>query len=620
MLKPSRRWSSFGGSGSLPAACAALALLFTSCGGGGGGGGGPPLDPPTGLVYALPSATYEAEVAVAPNTPSHGGGAVALYSVLPSLPAGLVIDPGTGVITGAAASMTPSAVYTVHATNADGEATAPVTIAVTLNQGDDMSPKATFTDDDIRYFMGRTQFGGTTAMFNTIKAMGVPAFVDQMVNFTVDATLDGQCDALLLNPATDPAGLEGKFPSTTQLQQYWLTYMTRTSNPFQEVLAFFWHDHFAASDTVLQDGGMNYWVKDHINMFRLQGNGNLRAFLLNMARDWLMLTWLNGIDSTKGAPNENFGREFWELFTLGVDNGYSQADIVQAAKAFTGYQLNYNLNGLQTISFNTGRHDSGSKTFFGQTIAAQNSTDDYQRVVDITLDNRPVAEFISKCLFEYFCFLGPKTIPTGAMASTMRGGNYELKPVLRQLFKSKAFFSSKARAGLVKGQVDHIVGFIRSTGLQYLDGQPANQTLSGQLFNIGQVPTQPPTVNGWPQGELLLSAQGMLDRANVVNELIKARVAQAAAGIDLRNLLPPAVLPATSPTSAAVVDALCDLLHVSASATEKTTYATYLDTNVSSLNGVPFAETFDVNVQLQIDTKVRGLLYMLTQHPSYATK
>ena len=421
---------------------------------------------PAGLQYAQPSATYEAEVPIAPNTPSSTGGAIDTYAVLPALPAGIALDATTGVISGTALAMTPSASYAVTGTNAVGFATAHVTLGVTLNQGDDLSPKApaSFTDDDIRYFMGRTQFGGSAAMFTSIQAVGIPAFVDQMVTFSANPALDAEADALLVN-ATDPAGLEGKFPNFNQLAQYWLHYMTKTSNPFQEVLAFYWHDHFAASDVVL-DGGQNWWVKSHINLFRLQGNGNLRPFLVNMARDWVMLAWLNGVESTVGAPNENFGREFWELFTLGVDNGYTQADIVQSAKALTGYRLTFDATtNLTSIAFSPARHDPGAKTVLGHVIPGQNTTDDYQAVVDITLDNRPVAEFISKSLFEYFCYTGPKTIPTDAMAATLRGANYELKPLLQALFKSKAFYSAKSRKGLVKSQVDHVLGFIRATGL-----------------------------------------------------------------------------------------------------------------------------------------------------------
>src|SRR5690606_22239367 len=100
--------------------------------------------------------------------------------------------------------------------------------------------------------------------------------------------------------------------------------------------------------------------------------------------------------------------EFWELFTLGVDNGYTQADIVEAARAFTGYRTRYDgLTGLQFVEFDVDRHDPGAKSFLGGTVPAQNAGDDYAAVVDLTLANRPVAEFITKRLFEHFARRSP---------------------------------------------------------------------------------------------------------------------------------------------------------------------------------------------------------------------
>src|SRR5690606_20830137 len=99
----------------------------------------------------------------------------------------------------------------------------------------------------------------------------------------------------------------------------------------QEVLAMFWHDHFAASADAL-DGTAGHWLHAHMDMLRNQTTGKFADLLETMSRDWLMLVWLDGVDSTVTAPNENFAREFWELFSLGADNGYTQQDIEEAAR------------------------------------------------------------------------------------------------------------------------------------------------------------------------------------------------------------------------------------------------------------------------------------------------
>ena len=99
-----------------------------------------------------------------------------------------------------------------------------------------------------------------------------------------------------------------------------------------------------------------------------------------LARDGVMLRWLDGDLNTKTRPNENFAREFWELFTLGVDNGYDQDDIVESARAFTGWRSRLNTTtGQRYVEFDASRHDTGDKSFFGRTITGQNATDDRRR-------------------------------------------------------------------------------------------------------------------------------------------------------------------------------------------------------------------------------------------------
>ncbi len=603
-----------------------VSVAVTACGGGGGGGGGgaPVGDPPTGLSYLAPVVVYEAQVAIPANTPSVGGGPVTLFSIVPALPSGLTLDATTGVISGTPAVAASQSVYTVTAQNDDGSTSTPVTLTVTLNRADNLAAKASFTDDDIRYFLGRTQFGPKSTDLAAVKAVGLPAYVDTMVEYGFDAAFEANAANLLVN-VSDPVGLEGGFPGREQIARYWMQMMFTTPTPFQEVMAMFWHDHFAASTTPIESSA-TAWMRTQITLWRQQGNGNLRTMLLAMTRDYVMLRWLDGVSNNKFAPNENFAREFWELFTLGVDNGYTQADILQSAKAFTGYMNRFNaVTNQEFVTFETSLHDAGPKTFFGQTIAAQNVTDDYQRVVDITVDNRPVAEFISKKLYQYFCNANPTTIPTDAMAALLRTNGYELKPLLKALFKSEAFFCPASKSGIVKNPVEHVIGFIRSTGLVPIDPKSAAndpavwpnntlRTLDTNLSTAAMRPSQPPTVNGWPIGDQWLSSQNMLDRGNAILDCIRDRTDQTAAGISVAALLP-------TPTATAdqVVDAFIDLLHVAPTAAERTTYIAYLNSSAGA-GGVPTTSPFNPADATHLSERVRGLLYILAQHPTYAVR
>lgn len=600
---------------------AAFALAASSCGGGGGGGS---ANPPAGLTYSDPAPVYETSTAVPPDTPSSVGGPVALYAVAPALPAGLTFDAATGVVAGTPTGTSAAADYVVTATNPDGADQTTLRVTVVLSAMDDLSPKTSFTDDDVRFFLGRTHFGATPALVAAVNAAGLPAYVDQMLAFQANPTLEANASAYLLNVLDDPA-LPGGFPSPDQVARYWLYLMLNNPNPFQEALAFFWHDHFASSTAVL-DGSELYWAKNQIALWRTQGNGNLRQLLIDMSRDWVMLEFLNGVDSVDGAPNENFAREFWELFTAGVDNGYTQADIVQSARAFTGYRVRFNdVTGQSFVEFSASRHDGGAKTILGVTIPAQDAQDDYVAVVDITLQRLAVAEHVSKKIFEHFGYEAPSALVTDALAQMLRGGNWELTPLLETLFKSRAFFSARAKAGLVKGPLEHFVGFIRSTGLTPIDNKgaadppafPQNTlaTVEDRLSRLAQVPTQPPSVNGWPVTEQWLSAQNLLDRANAVMQCINDRTDQASAGIDVTNLLPPP----GQRSSPEVVDALALLLHVALTTADRQSCIDYLDTDRLS-NGTVIQSPFDATNATHVSQRVRGLLYILSLHPTYALR
>jgi uncharacterized protein (DUF1800 family) len=474
-----------------------------------------------------------------------------------------------------------------------------------------LTAKASYDVADIRHFLARTHLAVRAADVAAVQQVGLPAYVAQMLQFPapgVTTPEEAAADPILVNP-TDPPGLQGGFPNQGQLAQWWQYLFQRNPNPFQEVLALFWHDHFAASNIGLEQD-KTWWTKTHVNLWRDQGAGNLKTLGIAMARDWTMLMWLDGLQNTAAFPNENFGREFYELFFLGVDQGYTQADIVEAARAWTGYRERGNVVTNQSfVEFDFNRHDQGAKVIFGTTIPAQPSgageTDDFDEMVDITFANRPVEAYIARKILEAFCYANPPDTVVTQLGALLRGGNWALAPVFTTLFLSEAFHSPTAKAGFVKSPVDHALSLIRSTGIL-----AQNRTLNNGLQTLGHVPTQPPTVNGWPVADAWLSAQGMVDRANLGNAILVDRVTQQQNGFNLATLLPP--LPATT---AQIVDHLALMLNVTITASERALYVTYLDTTTA---GAP--SVFNPANATQIDQRLRGLLYVLTQHPTFAVR
>jgi uncharacterized protein (DUF1800 family) len=460
----------------------------------------------------------------------------------------------------------------------------------------------TFSADDVGHLLNRTRFGPNARDLAAVQAQGVPAFVDAMLVLPSSTALEQQ---VATDEIEDPL-----FPQEHELVRWWLRLMQENPNAFQEVLALFWHDHFATSQEIL-GGDKKHWWLAHVNLFRHGGTGNLRTLLVQLAQDWTMLEWLDGVRSTRRAPNENFAREFWELFTLGVDNGYTQDDIVQAARCFTGYRTRYDdVTERSRVEFDATRHDTGTKSILGESVAGRIGADgalEYADMVDLTLAERPVAEFICRRLFEFFCYLNPPSDVVDELAALLRSSGYELAPVLARLLTSQAFYSNTSKAGLVKSPVEFALGFVRATGLRtHMDD------LDVALADAGQRPTMPPNVNGWPGGTLWLSAQSMIERANYTRDCLVHRGTDVQVGLDLRSLLPAG----TATTAPEAVDALAALLRVTLSESDRAALVGYLGTQRQS-NGTIVDSPFDAANDGHVAERVGGLLYVLAQHPTY---
>ncbi|MEM7203502.1 MAG: DUF1800 domain-containing protein [Planctomycetota bacterium] len=477
----------------------------------------------------------------------------------------------------------------------------------TPDPGSSMLAKATFDAGDVDHLLLRTQFGVTTGARDSAASLGVPAFIDAMLNVPAVGSTAAESEAaqLLVN-AGDPPGLEGKFPSGSDVAEWWLYLMMRSQTPFQERLALFWHDHFAVATSVL-NSQERHWMVNHVNVLRGQGLGNFRDLLITLSRDEAMLEWLDGDVNVKGEPNENFAREFLELFTVGADNGYTEADIQEASRAFTGYRNRLDVTtGLRYMEFDPDRKDIFAKVVFGQILTGNGETaDDFDVMADLTMATLDVATWLAEKLLLEFVTDAPTTAQIANLAAVIAQHGFEIRPVLRTLFLSEAFYS--ARGTMVRSPVDFAVGFIRSTGLQISPG-----TLRRELAAVAQLPSQPPSVFGWPQGPEWLAADGMVERANLARRVIADRTYQSSNGFGV-------TLPAGTPDAAEVVDHYDDLLGVGLAAAERSTLITYLNSSVQA-GPIAVPDPFDPTESRHVDERVRGLLYILANHPGFLAR
>lgn len=268
-----------------------------------------------------------------------------------------------------------------------------------------------------------------------------------------------------------------------ELLAWWFDLMYTGPYNLREKMVLFWHGHFVIEAAAVK---LAQFLYRYSAMLRRNALGNFRTFLDEMWRDPAMLIYLNGKDNHARKPNENFARELLELFTMGVDSGYTEQDIKEAARAFTGWRVN---SETLAAEFVPRRHDYGLKSFLGQRGNFQG--DD---IIDIVLEQPVVAEFICRKLYHFFC--GPEENEEfiRRLAGIFRDSNYEIKPVLRAMFMDDFFYSETVTGAIIKSPLDLVL----STPRQFAAGEVDLAYLYFAARTLDQAMLDPPNVSGWP--------------------------------------------------------------------------------------------------------------------------
>lgn len=288
-----------------------------------------------------------------------------------------------------------------------------------------------------------------------------------------------------------------------RLALWWADRMVATPRPLEEKLTFFWHGHFATSEAKVRDYRM---MLVQNRMLRSKASGNFRDLLLGIMRDPAMLVYLDNGENVKGHPNENFGRELLELFTLGVGN-YTEQDIREASRAFTGWG-----NDVLTFRFDPALHDAGHKKFLGR-------EGDFggEEIVDIILEQPATAEFIAAKLYRYLVRDEISNATREALGRAFREADYELKPLLKTIFLSRDFYSEPSVATQIKSPVQLFVSTYRKLGIAKTPTAPDFNDLTKPL---GQSLLYPPNVAGWSGGRTWITPATLLERGNAMRDIL----------------------------------------------------------------------------------------------------
>jgi uncharacterized protein (DUF1800 family) len=351
----------------------------------------------------------------------------------------------------------------------------------------------------IAHLLRRAGFGATQAELDQYTALGFAGAVDRLLS--PDQVDDSATDQLL-------APLTANLAQPKQIEAakyWWLTRMLYTQRPLQEKMTLFWHNHFATANSKVNNSAL---MLQQIQLFRDNGLGNFESLLQKVTRDPAMLIWLDNRLNRKASPNENYAREVQELFTVGIGN-YTEQDIHEAARAFTGHTLDRSF----TYVFNKNQHDTGTKTFQGQT-----GNFDADDVLGILARNPVTARFITTKLFTWFAYENPDASTIDRLANTFTSTNFDMRAVLRDIFMGPEFLSNQAFHGVIKQPVDYVVGSLKSLSVQNV-----GPDVTAVLRRMGQDLLNPPDVSGWRGGSAWINSTTLFERFNWGDRLAMGR-------------------------------------------------------------------------------------------------
>lgn len=493
------------------------------------------------------------------------------------------------------------------------------------------------TREEAARFLTTTSFGATKADIDRVIANGLEATVKDLLACNVtppEVTAEAEN---WLDGDFDPGTTQGQV-TQNGVRLWWLTQLMKSPCTLKERMALVLHDRFASSCRVLDDGLMMQQCLTHAKLLRKYTFGNYRELLTSMVSDFLMLVWLNGNLNIKDFPDENFAREHWELFSTGekgrVGGRYKvyteQGDIVEAARAFTGYTVQFVNDsfgqGWYPV-FNAGRHDNGDKVLWKGTpyqIKGKFRPEDMPRIT-LKQRGRQVGQYLGKMIFTTFCHDHANATVANQLADLLIANDWNLKPVIQTVIMSEACFSRDVVDAKVKDPITFMLGFLKATGIPMRVDR-----LNTQLTALGYELLNPVDVFGWKAGyrdgenaETTFWNAYQTELYNAVVEILRRQSEDfRVPGTNQPQFNFCNLNPYPEARSDEVFDHILQLTSLKASPEERTQFLNYLDNRITGNANIGYTEVPDPYTgTLPGDCRDRlaGVLHILSITPRNLT-
>jgi uncharacterized protein (DUF1800 family) len=372
----------------------------------------------------------------------------------------------------------------------------------------------------------RAGFGATWSELLRDREAGPDASIDRLLQPTRPTTEQAEADEAMRRLATHDL-----------LKVCWLHRVLYWPDPLREKLTLFWHGHFATSIQKVESVGL---MDRQNETLRVRALGSFAALLEAVVADPAMLVWLDGATSKKEKPNENFAREYLELFTLGAGH-FTERDVREAARAFTGWvrQDSGGRFSEPAVAHDPGQVDDGPKSFLGREGRWGPSD-----IVKITLDRPEAATFLARKLYRWFVSEANAPAPEliEPLSDELRRNEFAIGPIVEIILRSQHFFSRAAYRQRIKSPVEFSAGLVRMLDVPRPALNPL--ALAAACDAQGQELFAPPNVAGWVGGTVWINSNTLLERSNWVADVIWGRSENGLAPFDAlawaaRSKLPP---------------------------------------------------------------------------------
>jgi len=366
----------------------------------------------------------------------------------------------------------------------------------------------------IAHLMRRAGFGCNFDQIEELSLLDYDDIVDQLLN--PDFSLPEDQDLL---ERYFIASVEAR--TARHADPQWTWRLAKSKKQLEEKISLFWHGLLAVGGIKLDHG---LAMLEEIDLFRKHGLDKFKTLLLKISQDPGMMYWLDNQNSHKGAPNENYGRELLELFSMGIDeNGdgaYSENDVKSAAKAFTGWASKptpppFFLGPFpMEFNFDENDHDNSEKEFLGE-----KGNFNGEDIVELVSKHPSTAKFICMRLYLYFVSEEENWDEINKLSDVYLTSDGDIKKVLENLFKSDHFKSREIMFKKVKSPSDLVFGVTRLVDRFEIPELDSAELATNTLL-MGQFLLNPPSVEGWHEGEEWIDSGSLIERINYASDEI----------------------------------------------------------------------------------------------------